>query len=123
MGMPLRPLLILVLSLLAAAVSLSPVFGQGLEVKLVSVTSPVSPGDDATITVQTAPGATCLITVRYKSGPSKARGLSPKAADSQGRLSWTWRVGSRTSQGTWPITVTCNSGGQQATLQASFVVR
>src|SRR5438552_1367136 len=66
---------------------------QQTEVKLVSLTSPVSPGNDATITITTAPNAKCQITVLYKSGPSKAQGLFPKSADSQGQVSWTWRVG------------------------------
>jgi len=99
------------------------VHAQSLEVKLLSVASPVGAGDDATISVQTSPGATCLITVRYKSGPSRARGLTTKTADGKGRVSWTWRVGSRTTPGTWPITITCSSSVQQGTLQTSFVVR
>lgn len=98
-------------------------YGQQLEVKIVSLTSPVSPGDDATITIQTGARADCLITVRYKSGPSKARGLVPKTADSQGRVSWTWRVGSRTTPGTWPIIVTCSRNERQARLQTTLVVR
>ncbi len=58
-----RRLFIFILSLAAVAafVIVTPlVFVQQLESKLISVTSPVSPGDDATLTVQTAPGALCL---------------------------------------------------------------
>jgi hypothetical protein len=90
---------------------------------LVSVTSPVARGHDATITVETAPAARCLITVTYKSGPSKARGLTPKNADGKGRVSWTWRVGTNTTPGTWPISIACAEGEQQATLETSFEVR
>lgn len=101
----------------------SPVRAQPLPVRLVSPTSPVSPGDDATVTVQTTPGALCLITVRYKSGPSRARGLVPKIADSRGIVTWTWRVGTRTTPGRWPIIVTCSADGRQGTLETSFEVR
>jgi hypothetical protein len=112
---PLALVLVLALTSLALA--------QQLQIALVKISSPVRPGDDATITVQTAPTASCLITVRYKSGPSRARGLDPQEADARGRVTWTWRVGSRTTPGRWPITVTCSSGGRQGTLETSFVVR
>ena len=100
----------------------SSVRAEPLQVRLVSLTSPVSPGDDATITVQTAPGVLCLITVRYKSGPSKAEGLVPKTADSRGIVTWTWRVGTGTTPGRWPITVTCSAGGLQANFETSLDV-
>lgn len=99
------------------------VSAQQLQVRLVSLTSPVNPGDNATIVVQTTPGALCLITVRYKSGPSKAKDLVPKTADSRGIVTWTWRVGTRTTLGRWPIIVTCSADGRQGTLETSFEVR
>jgi competence protein ComEC len=74
-----------------------------------SVTSPVSTGDDATLIARTSPGASCSITVNYKSGPSTAEGLEPKTADAQGMVSWTWEVGPQTTPGTWPIVVKCGS--------------
>jgi cytoskeletal protein RodZ len=61
----------------------------------------------ASVTVKTAPGAECYITVTYKSGPSKAQGLGPKKADDIGVVSWSWRVGGNTTRGTWPVTITC----------------
>lgn len=94
-----------------------------LDVGLVSLTSPVQAGDDASIAVRTAPAARCHITVHYKSGPSKAKGLVSKLADMQGQVSWTWRVGSRTTPGAWPIVVTCSHAGREGVLQTRFVVR
>lgn len=94
-----------------------------LDVGLVSLTSPVKAGDDASITVRTAPAARCHITVHYKSGLSKAKGLGPKLADMQGQVNWTWRVGSRTTPGRWPIVVACSQAGREGTLQTRFVVR
>lgn len=96
---------------------------QPLDVKLISLTSPVSPWGRATIVVQTATAAECRITVWYKSGPSRAKGLSPGVADNHGRVSWTWVVGSNTTPGTWPIAVTCSVVGREGTLQTSFEVR
>lgn len=89
--------------------------------RLVHVTSPVSPGAHATLTAHTSPAnVTCSITVRYKSGPSHAAGLYPKQSSSAGRVSWTWKVGTRTTAGRWPITVACGKAGR---LNTSFVVR
>ncbi len=108
----------------AAALALAPLaLAQRIQVTLVTVTSPAARGHDATIVVETSPAARCLIAVRYKSGPSRAKGLGPKAADSRGRVAWTWRVGTNTTPGTWPISVVCSEGEQQATLETSFTVR
>jgi competence protein ComEC len=89
----------------------------GLEIK--SVTSPVSKGGYATLIAQTSPNASCTITVYYKSGPSSAAGLIPQNADASGNVSWTWKVGTRTTPGTWRIVVTC--GG--FTKETSFTVQ
>jgi hypothetical protein len=98
-------------------------YAQRIDVTLVSVASPVRRGHDATITVRTSPGARCLIAVQYKSGASHAKGLGPQNAGRSGQVSWMWRVGTATTPGTWPITVICSTGEQQATLDASFTVR
>ncbi len=121
-GVQMRRDVVAILAVALLTLAPSPVRAQPLQVRLVSVTSPVGPGNDATITVQTVPSALCLITVRYKSGPSKAQGLVPKTADSRGIVAWTWRVGTRTTPGRWPIIVTCSAGGRQGTLETSFEV-
>jgi hypothetical protein len=72
--------------------------------------STVRRGNVATIAVHTTPGATCTITVEYKSGPSHAHGLDPKQADSNGNVIWSWIVGTNTTPGSWPVIITC--GGQ-----------
>jgi hypothetical protein len=87
-------------------------------VRLVSLTSPVSAGSDATLTVAVPTGTACSIVVTYKSGPSSAAGLYPQRA-SGGRISWTWMVGTRTTPGRWPIDVSCGAAGS---LRTSFVV-
>jgi hypothetical protein len=101
---------VIVLALLPATAS--------AKVKLVSVTSPASPGSYATLTARVSPSASCSITIYYKSGPSHAQGLYRKRP-SAGRLSWTWMVGTRTTAGRWPITVSC---GRAGTLNTSFRV-
>jgi hypothetical protein len=85
-------------------------------VRLVHVMSPVSAGSDASLTVSVSPAQTCAITVYYKSGPSQAAGLYPQRGVG---ITWTWRVGTRTTPGRWPILVSCSKTGS---LRTSFVV-
>jgi hypothetical protein len=93
--------------------------GAAARVRLVSVTSPIGAGSYATLRAAVSPARTCSITVEYYSGPSHAAGLYPKRPVG-GRVSWTWKVGTRTTPGRWPIIVSCGSAG---TLRTSFVVR
>lgn len=78
--------------------------------RLVRVTSPVSRGRDATLVALVRPARRCTITVYYKSGPSVAQGLHSKRPRN-GRVSWTWMVGTNTTPGRWPIQVSCGSAG------------
>src|SRR2546422_9911158 len=95
---------------LLLALTASAIWAADLAVTVVSLSSPAAPSSDATLEIQTTPGATCTITVLYKSGPSKAKSLVQKAADGKGRVAWLWRVGSNTTPGKWPITGSCRRG-------------
>jgi hypothetical protein len=106
------------LIVLLAATALVLPASASAAVKLVSVTSPASPGSDATLTAKVSKTATCNIIVMYMSGSSHASGLYPKRA-LNGRVSWTWMVGTNTTGGRWPIYVVCGAAGA---LQTSFVV-
>jgi hypothetical protein len=76
----------------------------------------------ATLAARTAPSAKCNITVYYKSGPSRASGLYTKTADSGGNVSWTWKVGTRTTPGSWRIVVTASLGGNTISETVYFIV-
>ncbi len=93
-----------------------------LNLESISVTSPVAPGGTATLTIKTAPGASCNITVNYKSGPSQAQGLEAKVADANGNVSWTWKVGTTTTPGNWPISVAVSKDGQSVIKETTFTV-
>ena len=86
---------------------------------LVRLTSRVHPGAYATMIVRSKAGLRCSITVYYKSGPSKAKGLEPKTAGTDGRCTWTWKVGTTTTPGTWRIVVATGA----ITRTYSFVVK
>src|SRR5439155_25739683 len=85
-------------------------------VRITSLTSPIAHGAYATLGAQTGPSAYCTIVVEYKSGPSTAAGLGPKTASASGAVSWTWKVGTRTTPGSWPVTVTCSRNGQSGSV-------
>src|SRR4051812_41066116 len=94
-----------------------------LVVKVKSRTETVSRGDKATVSARTSPRAKCSIEVDYASGPSKAAGLGEKTASSTGDVTWSWTVSSRTTRGTWPISVTCQLGDHTGQADTSFTVR
>ncbi|MDD5701612.1 MAG: hypothetical protein PHU23_06120 [Dehalococcoidales bacterium] len=89
-----------------------------LPLRIVSLTSPVSPGLNATLVVETLPGAECSAIVDY--GPSGNGVLHPRMADGTGRVSWTWTVGR--FSGTWHISITAKYGGKSKMIMAPFTV-
>ena len=78
------------------------------------LTENVKKGGRATLSVAGTPGMTYSITVYYSSSVSAAKGLEPKSADSNGNVSWSWRVGSRTKPGKHKIVI--SGGGESITL-------
>lgn len=76
------------------------------EIQLVGISENVSPGSRAYIKVQGKPNTEYSITVEYKSGYSEAEGLYSKNSDNSGYISWNWKVGTKTSEGTYPVTIT-----------------
>lgn len=87
-----------------------------------SLTSPVAPGSNVSLTIKTLPDAECTITVVYNKVASTDSGLSMKIADEFGMASWTWTVEESVPLGTWPAKVTCVLGKQSAVVQADLVV-
>jgi micrococcal nuclease len=96
------PVVLVVVALVLAAQA-------SASVHAVKFTSRVAPGDDASLTVKVTPTARCTITVTYNTGKSHARGLRPKRG---GTITWTWRVGTRTKPGRWPVVVDCATSGK-----------
>ena len=78
------------------------------EIEVLDLTDKVSLGETAEITIKAKPKTKYTIDVNYGSGPSKAKGLEDKTADSSGTVSWSWTVGGSTSPGTHDITISGN---------------
>jgi hypothetical protein len=101
-----------VLSIILVAVLIVPALANPdfPPVKFLQVRSPVPHGGEGLVTIQTKRGTYCAISVIYKSGPSHAAGLGSQTADANGRITWSWKVGTRTTPGVWPVVVECGRG-------------
>lgn len=78
-----------------------------------------APNQTVTLSVRTGANVYCTIEVDYASGPSSAQGLTPKTSNSSGSVSWTWKVGGKTTPGTWPITVSCGNNSASTTIRVT----
>ena len=74
-------------------------------ISLVSMTSPISKGSDVTVSIKGLPNTTYNIDVIYSSGASKASGLEDKTSDSDGNVSWTFKVSSNVKLGTYEVKI------------------
>jgi hypothetical protein len=77
-----------------------------------------SPDGYASVTIQTTPSAECSIRYVTPHGTiSRAVGLVDQTADSGGKVSWTWKIGSKTEPGTGNVTVTSNGSSATAEIK------
>ncbi len=86
--------------------------GSGLQI--ISYPKTVRRNEIGTVVIQGKPNTVYSISVYYKSGISKAEGLESKTSDANGKVSWSWKVGSKTSEGTFKIVV--SGGGESKTV-------
>ena len=75
-------------------------------INLIDLTTPVSRGSNATVSIKGLPNTTYDIDVIYSSGASKASGLEDKTSDSEGNVSWTFKVSSNVKPGTYDVKIT-----------------
>lgn len=87
------------------------------------ITSPLTPGSNASITVRTNAAAKCTISVVYNNVASTDSGLGPKVADEYGMLSWTWTVEQTVPVGKYPVKVTCANEKNSGVVQADLVIQ
>lgn len=104
----------------AEPVKVSQTGSIGVSVQM--LTSPVTPGSNASIMIRTNPQATCSITVVYDKVPSKDSGLVQKKSDEYGVAEWAWTVEPSVPLGTWPVTVTCANQKNSAVVRGDLEV-
>ena len=94
----------------------SPAMSASSTIQLISLTSPIGRNQTATLEIKGAPNTEYNISVYYSSGASEAKGLGPAKSNSEGYVSWSWKIGGKTSPGQHNITI---SGGGD-TLETSI---
>lgn len=86
------------------------------DIIIIDYTAVVGRNEMASIKIKCKPNTEYDCDVEYKSGPSTAKGLEVKRSDKDGYVSWTWKVGSRTST-TYRPTITITGGGSSVSVQ------
>lgn len=81
------------------------------KIALTGAPGTVSNGGNATLSIKGKPNTEYSISVYYSNGASTAQGLKSKTFGSDGTVSWTWKVGAKTTAGTHRIVV--EGGGDQ----------
>ncbi|WP_345940199.1 TadE/TadG family type IV pilus assembly protein [Paenibacillus durus] len=76
--------------------------------------NPARPNKQGVIRIKIAPNTSANLTVFYKSGKSTAKYLGWKTADENGYIEWEWRIGGKTTPGSWPTFVIETEDGQSA---------
>lgn len=92
-------------------------------VSVQSLSTPIAPGQNASIMIRTNPDAKCSITVTYNNVPSKDSGLVEKVADEYGMANWTWTVPAGTPLGKWPVRVTCANTAKSGMVEDKLEVK
>ena len=87
-----------------------------------SLTTPVMPGDNASMSVKGNPGSICSIVVEYNKVASTDSGLIAKKTDEFGVVTWAWTLDATTPEGKWPVTVTCEYNTKTAIVIGDLVV-
>ena len=90
----------------------APVQAAGLGVQLTSLSSPVKRGHVASASAHSGPHLRCTIKLVVNGHAVTASGMGAKNTNGSGNVSWSWTLPSSTRTGSWPVTVTCQSGSR-----------
>lgn len=93
---------------------------EGVSVQ--SVSSPVTLGADASISILTNAGSKCDISVSSNGVQIKTPALNPAIANAYGSVSWTWPIANTAAVGNWPISVTCYYHNRSGVVDSSLQV-
>lgn len=75
------------------------------------------PGSTADVVVIAPPSAQCEITYTAPDGQvGEMRGLEPKTASGNGRVSWGWKIDTDTPSGEGTVSVTCDGTTAETTI-------
>jgi hypothetical protein len=116
-----RTLAAVALTVVALTSLVLPALADDLQVKLVSVTSPVQVRGPIKLVVQTDPGATCDGTIHWQYKQSIDNfPLRARTAGDDGMIAWEWRAPSAFAHGT--IGIMCKAGDKQGRTSVTLTV-
>lgn len=87
-----------------------------------SLDSPVTPGQNTSMIIQTNATSNCDISLSYGSLKATDSGLVQKTANAYGIVTWTWTVPANAPLGNWPVNVTCHFNKQSAVVIGNLQV-
>lgn len=87
-----------------------------------SLTTPIAPGDNASITVKSNLEAICMIVVEFAGQTSKDSGLIRKPVDEFGLVTWAWTIGANDPEGERTVKVTCQHNNKTSFVQGVVMV-
>lgn len=94
---------------------------SGRGVTITSIIASISPGGYESLSAHSAKAdSSCSLSVVLPSGySSESRGLGRSAANAQGNVTWSWKIGTSTNPGTATATVACTAGRARRTFTIS----
>jgi len=96
---------------------------EELAIDVVTLTNQVAIGEKATLAIKTELGAMCLGNRYSESNPNDRGKLALKNVDREGKVSWSWPVGPKSSKGQWVLSLQCSTGKKKGRLHETFEVR
>jgi hypothetical protein len=100
----------------------NPASADELQVKVTSITSPVTPRQPIKLVVQTEQGATCGGSVHWQFKQTMSDfSLRQKSANNDGVVDWSWNAPSAGGRGL--IEITCTAGDKSGKASASVSVQ
>jgi len=97
-------------------------YAAGLNLKLLSITSPIPPGATVTMVIAAEPGAVRTPTRQTHSFNEVQ--LQSRVVGPNGRVKWSWQVlTGKNPGGVRNVRVTCTKNNQQASINTAFDVR
>jgi hypothetical protein len=101
-------------------VATAPVAAAGLSVKVTAFRTPVKRGTTAKVTIHSGADVRCTIKIVVNGVSSHPAGA--RYTNVVGNATWTWTVPRATKTGTWPVTVTCQSGSHKGSVARNLKV-
>lgn len=88
------------------------------------ISTPVKPGENASLTLSTLPDASCRIEITYENKVKASdSGLAPKVSDDYGQIVWSWTVEPGAPKGKWPVEINCTRAKKSSYVKSELEIK